>query len=377
MAGQSNQNTYASGLLRETLEGAVEGKSLDAEEWAGTVDETRETALLHFSSLYRERGESFADTPLARLLKTNGQTAEVRRATDEGNPGKTQAFVGLHREEREASRALVEVAEQVAREGTIAAINGPPGAGKTATMLDITRIVGALTGCRIVTNASWSAADEIVRTDVEMLEAMAAEEGPSLGVIDEANDAGLTGRGAEASDAETFATRMTKIRKRQEEHGPHAKQGSLLYVSHNWSRMNKPSREMTTLSISKPSPADKGRLVLYESDGDSDSRRQIAEYTGLTDTREDYSEWDAADFRVADESEETGAQEQGPTPEELRRREKIESAVRAYAPWDDDVSRSYAEVGSIVGRSESWVGKVIRAWRDGEHRDIVSAPDDR
>ena len=48
-------------------------------------------------------------------------------------------------------------------------------------------------------------------------------------------------------------------------------------------------------------------------------------------------------------------------------------AIRAYAPWSD-AGPSYRELGAVLPYSRQWVGERVRAWRDGEHRDLVADP---
>ena len=53
-------------------------------------------------------------------------------------------------------------------------------------------------------------------------------------------------------------------------------------------------------------------------------------------------------------------------------------AIRAYEPWSDD-GRSYSEIADVLPYSRWWVGERVRAWKDGEYRDLVADPiaDDR
>jgi len=50
-------------------------------------------------------------------------------------------------------------------------------------------------------------------------------------------------------------------------------------------------------------------------------------------------------------------------------------AIVLYAPWhhtDDDPS--YRDLGTVFPYSRDWVGERVRAWRDGEFRDLVADP---
>ena len=51
-----------------------------------------------------------------------------------------------------------------------------------------------------------------------------------------------------------------------------------------------------------------------------------------------------------------------------------ELAIRLRKPWSDD-GATYEEIAEVVGFSRKWVGDRIRAWNDGEHRDLVEEPE--
>ena len=48
-------------------------------------------------------------------------------------------------------------------------------------------------------------------------------------------------------------------------------------------------------------------------------------------------------------------------------------AIRAYEPWSD-AGRSYREIADVLPYSRWWVGERVRAWKDGEYRDLVADP---
>ena len=61
--------------------------------------------------------------------------------------------------------------------------------------------------------------------------------------------------------------------------------------------------------------------------------------------------------------------------EQLDRRSATALAIVLYSPWhhtDDDPS--YRDLGDLLGYSRQWVGERVRAWRDGEFRDLVADP---
>jgi hypothetical protein len=100
----------------------------------------------------------------------------------------------------------------------------------------------------------------------------------------------------------------------------------------------------------------------------------VAEYRGVTDTREKYDEHEASDFEVILDEDE-GDEDDGPTAEEVARDEAIKTAVRLCEPWDEDAGLSYSDAAGYVDYSASWVGDRVREWSGGDHRDLVAAPE--
>ncbi|ELZ62292.1 hypothetical protein, partial [Haloferax sp. ATCC BAA-646] len=279
---QDRNPIYSAAQGREFLRNELENKSNEfVREFAGMINDPDVLDFLNrYCGIYEERGKDFLDSHVGKQIVRSAATSMGDRAYREGNVSQLQGMVGIVNQDREASDALTEIVTRLAQEGTIAVVTGPPGAGKTATTLDVARAWGARTGGTLYGQTTWDGFDAVVRSDVEMLEAMASHKRQSLGVLDEAMQE-LTGRGADSKKAETFAERATLIRKKEARHGPHAKRGSLVLVAHNWSGMNKPIREMTTLVIQKPSRADPGRVILWESPGGEDKREKIGEFVGL------------------------------------------------------------------------------------------------
>ncbi len=384
---QSKDVVYAAAQGREYLRGALEGKTPQwVRQFAGMVDDRETLDLLNYlCSIWKPRHtaapSNFLDTRLAEEILTSAHTRSIDEAYREGNVSQLQGMVGLTKNSGDATDALAEIVRRLSQEGTIAVVTGPPGAGKTSATVDIARAWGAWTGGQMYGVTTWDGFDRVVSSDLEMLEEMASHKKPSLGVLDETMQE-LTGRGADVEKAEVFATRASLIRKKESEHGPHPKRGSLLLVSHVWGRMNKPTREMTTLVIQKPSRNDPGKVVLWESEGGEDTREKIGEFTGLTDTRERFPEHEASSFRIVLEDEEDV--DDGPSAEEVAKQTYIETAIRAAKPWTDDAGMNYRDIADTSGNGEesnglvpygkSWVGDRVREWKDGQHRDLVDDP---
>jgi hypothetical protein len=377
MARKQNDGTvYAAAQGREFLRGALEGKSNEwINEFAGLIDDPHTLDLLnYYCSLWTDHGGNFLETPIARTIITSAATHTTDRAYREGNVSQLQGMVGLTKHERDAGDAFEEICTRLADEGCIAFIVGPPGSGKTALMVDVLRGWGARTGGFIVSNLKWDGADQFVENDRQMFESMASVKGPTIAGLDELSTE-LTGRGKDSKKAEQFARSLTLVRKKEAKHGPYAKQGSVVGVAHTKKRLAASLRRMATLVIQKPSRKDQGKVVLYESEGGSDDLEEIGTYYGWTDTRERYGQHEASKFDVLEDDEDDDGNDL-PSPKDIRRQEAIATVVRACKPWDDDEGMSYAEAASLVSYSDSWIGDRVREWLNGEHRELVSDPNE-
>lgn len=90
----------------------------------------------------------------------------------------------------------------------------------------------------------------------------------------------------------------------------------------------------------------------------------------LKDELLDQQDFDAAELQEDDEDDEQRASE-----DDIRREERIETAIRLYEPWDDDNAQTYADVArAIPDYGKKWVGSVIRDWQRGDYRDLVADP---
>jgi hypothetical protein len=372
MGKQDANTTYAAAETREFLRGRLKDKE---NEWiypyAGLVDDPQSLDLLnYFSSLARDRGGRFVQTPVGETVLRSAATRMGDRAYREGNVSQLKGMVGLTKKGGEASEALTEIARRLSDEGAICFLVGPPGAGKTATMVDVTRVWGALTGGRVFSNLDWDGSDGLVETDREMFERMASFDGPALAALDELSQK-LTGRGRDAANAARFAKSLTLVRKKESKHGRYAKRGSVVGVAHTMKSLAPELRRLATLIIQKPRRADPGFLVLYESPGGSDELEKIGEYQGLTDTRERYNQHEASSFSVATADDQESGDGDVLDPDDVRREEAIQTTLKLAKPWDDDGGMSYREISGVVGYSTSWIGDRIGEWKNGEHRDVL------
>jgi len=213
----------------------------------------------------------------------------------------------------------------------------------------------------------------VVRSDTELLEAMASTTKPVLAVIDETAQE-LSGFGTSSKAAEEFSDSLTFIRKREESHGPHPKKGSVLMVNHTRKKTAKAFRDLASFGIEKPSRDDPGRAKLLDSEADTDKFEEIRTYKGISDTRERYDEHEASEFTIHGSDEEDG--EESVDAGDVRRSQQIQTVVRGVKPWSDESGMSQSEAAALVDYSSSWVGDRVREWESGEHREVVADPRD-
>jgi len=373
---QDKNSAYAAAEGREFLRGELKDKENEyVREFAGLIDDRETLDLLnYYCSLWRDKDERFLETRMGKIIVRNASTRMMDEAFKIGNTSQMKGVVGLTNNQGDSDEALTEIARRLTDEGCICLIVGPPGSGKTALMADITRVWGALSGGRVVSNLDWEGADDHVTTDREMFEAMAAQPDATLGALDELSQ-DLTGRGSDAKNAAEFARSLTLVRKQEEKHGAHAKRGSVVGVAHTLKRTAASVRRMATLIVQKPSRADPGKVRLLESEGGADNFEEIGEYQGLTDTREKYNQHEASAFDVEMDDDGDDGQD-APDADDIRRQEAIRTVVKACQPWHEDSGASYPDAADLVDYSDSWVGDRVRDWKDGQYRDLVSAPDD-
>ncbi|WP_323192878.1 ATP-binding protein [Halostella sp. PRR32] len=377
MSSNDKSAVYAAGQTREFLKDALESNENEfIRRYAGYIDDPKVLDWLNYQcSIYEDHGENFLSTRLAKVVIESAATRTANDAFKEGNAAQLQGLTGLvSQTDDDGEEAVQLVADRLASEGCICLVVGPPGSGKTSFMFDVARVWGAKTGGQLYGNSEWSGFDERVKSDVEMLEEMASHKKQALGIIDESNRE-LSGEADDSPKARAFVDRMTLVRKRQEEHGMHAKRGSVALVAHTLKKSAADIRRMATLIVQKPSPSDPGRVNIFDSPGGRDTKELVEKKHGLTDTRESIDEHDPAPFRVVLDDQED--ENDSVDVQDIERRKDIETALRAVKPWSDDGLSQLAvsnERKEIVDYSSSWVSDRVGEWQRGQHRDIVEDP---
>jgi hypothetical protein len=385
MSSRGDSSVYAAAQGREFLRDELAGKKNEyIREFAGLVDDPETLDLLnYYCSLWRTEDESFLETELGREILSSAATKTTDRAFRDGNVSQLQGMVGLTNQQGDGQDLIGRAAKSLTNEGAIGLVLGPPGAGKTALTVDVARAWGARTGGLILANTDWEGADAVVNSDMAMLEAMAEFDGPVLCVIDETAQE-LSGYGTESNKAEAFANALTFIRKKEGDHGPHAKRGSVLMVNHTRKRTAAAFRRLATFCLEKPSRDDPSTVRFIESEGGQDDLDSADEqtYQGVTDTRERYSEHEASEFRITlhDDGDDGDGVDPDEAAESADWEAQAKTAINAYQPWDDDAGMSYREISKdgreLVGYGKGWVADRVREWRDGQHRELVSEPVD-
>lgn len=366
-SNKTDGSIYAAAQGREFLRNALEDKpNRWILEYAGLIDDPEVLDLLNYlCGLWEEhQGESFLESRLGELIVRNAATRMYDRAYREGNVSQLQGAVGLVRNTGEGEDALMKMARDLTLEGFVALVVGSPGAGKTAMALDVARVWKALTGGHVVTNVtSWTGADAYAISSKELREKMGELEGSVLALIDEGSQS-LTSRGAEATQANRFAKDLKYIRKHGD--GTHARQGSAMIIGHTENDVGKDIRRVSSAMWVKPSRAEPGRVIIKSSEGGRDVWEEEGEFTGLTDTSEEYDHREESEFSVV--LEEDSESEELPSPEEIERKKDVEKALELVLldGW------SYIDAADRVPFSSSWVGDRVKEWRKGEYRDLVS-----
>jgi len=357
--GNDKTGAYAAAELGSKLRGEDPGENVRS--FAGLVDDRRTLRLLNYYDGLID--EPIEDTEIGRLIIQNAATRTIDEAVRHGSVSQMKSATGLTGQERDGGDLYADAAAELTHEGAIGLVFGSPGAGKTATTLDVAQAWKVRTGGALIGNTSWDGFDRVVRSDREMLEAMAEIEGPVLALLDEIAQE-LSGFGSGNKAAEQFSDSLLFIRKKEAKHGPYPKRGSVLLVGHTRTKTAKSIRRVASFAINKPSRSDPGIARLLESEGGKDEFEEAGDYKGLTDTAETYPEHEASEFAIVMEDDDD---DDGLDAESVAKNTEIRTAIKQAQS-----GMPYKEIASGLSYSSDWVGKVYRSWRDeNRHTEIV------
>ena len=355
------QQSWAAAHVREEMP-----QLDDVHEHAGLIQDPGKRQLMSF--LANVHDGDITETEIYQDIVRSEATESLTEAVDEGKVSQMRFAVGLIDNREEGADAYARIAGTLKNEGTIALVLGPPGSGKTATAMDAARIWKAMTGGTIVSNIrSWEGTDVIAEDDETLKEEMQAVEGQVLAVLDETGQY-LSGEGEEVKHAQKMAKTLKYIRKKTDD-DDHARQGSALLVGHTRRETAADIRRLTSMVVEKPSQNDKGRLVLFQSDGGKDSLEKAATYKGITDTSETYREHESSNFRVILDGDDDG--DDGPSAKEIERRKDIKTVLKAKLQ-----GATHDAAAGPTDYKGSWAGNRYREWLRGDYHDIVAMPDD-
>lgn len=357
-------SAYASAELGTALRGKEPGR--DIRHFAGLIDDKRLLKLLnYYDSLVSVPIE---ETELGKIIISNAATGTIDEAVRAGNVSQMKAATGLTGQSSDGKDLYSEAAGRLEHEGAIGLVLGAPGSGKTALTIDIAKTWQVRTGGQIIGNTGWDGFDSQFKSDTEMLEAMGSYQGPSLAVIDEVAQE-LSGYGTGSKAAEAFSDSLLFIRKREGKHGEYAKRGSVLLVGHTRTKTAKSIRRVSSFGIEKPSRSSPHRARLLESEGGKDVWDELESYQGLTDTSENYAEYEASEFSV---NEQYDSDDDESEDIDVARQEQIKTAIRAV-----EGGSTYAEASELVDYSKSWVSNMYTEWNNGnKHTELVPKGDE-
>lgn len=373
MGNDNSDKAYSAAELGDFARGELGAKENDLlRPFAGMVgDRDRVDFLNYLDSLLTEDDRvkgGLMDTSLGREMVSNSGTVAADRAAEEGNVSQMQSIVGLTSNQGEGGDLLTRAARKLSDEGAIGLTFGPPGAGKTATVLDVSLVWKAVTGGVVLSNIDApEVIDHHVTTDQEALQRMQSTPKPCLLALDEVRD---QLKADNRKRAEQFGQALRLIRKK-EDGDDYAKRGSALMVAHTQNGTAPVIRRLATFGLRKPDREQPGYVELLDSVGSVDEWYPDGEFSGLTDTAVDYDEHEASEFHVVLEEE---SDEEEVDPDEVRKTAQIETAIRAVKPWSDDEGMSQIDAVELVDFGRGWVGDRCREWKRGDHRDLVADP---
>jgi len=229
---------YAAAELGSKLRGEDPGELVRS--FAGLVDDKRTLRLLNYYDGLLPPGKSIEETPIGRLIISNAATETMDEAVRHGSVSQMKSATGLTGNDKDGQDLYARAAKELGHEGSIGIVFGSPGAGKTATTIDIAQSWRVRTGGTIIGNTTWEGFDYQIHSDVDMLETMASIDGPVLALLDEIAQE-LSGFGSGNKAAEKFSDRSLFIRKMEEQHGQYPKRGSMLLVGHTRNKTAKAS----------------------------------------------------------------------------------------------------------------------------------------
>lgn len=115
-------------------------------------------------------------------------------------------------------------------------------------------------------------------------------------------------------------------------------------------------------------PGDQTRRIKFPDMGGHDDK-YFQHLEELKDDLLSTDEFDASSMQADEEAEDRLSED------EVRREERIETAIRLYRPWEESNDTTYAEVAQAIPEyGKKWVGSTIRDWERGEFRNIVEDP---
>jgi len=240
--------------------------------FAGLVDDKRTLRLLNYYDGLLPPGKSIEETPIGRLIISNAATETMDEAVRHGSVSQMKSATGLTGNDKDGQDLYARAAKELGHEGSIGIVFGSPGAGKTATTIDIAQSWRVRTGGTII-EKTRRGKDSIIKSIPTLICSKNYgfdRRGPVLALLDEIAQE-LSGFGSGNKAAEKFSDRSLFIRKMEEQHGQYPKRGSMLLVGHE-KQDRKSIRRVASFGIDKPSRSDPGRATFF---GNSRWQRQV------------------------------------------------------------------------------------------------------
>ena len=338
----------------------LRGGSADSvRSFAGLIDDDRGRQLLNYYDSLLDA--PIEETRLGQEIIANYSTNAVDTAVGSSSVNQMKAATGLTNQAQDGRDFYGQVANRLESEGAVGILFGPPGAGKTATTLDVASAWRARTGGAVIGNTSSAGFDRQFTSDTEMLEAMGSIEGPVLALIDEVAQE-LSGFGKGSKQAEAFSDALLFIRKKEGRHGRYAKKGAALLVGHTRKKVAAPIRRVASFGIEKPHQDQPDKARLLDTEGGKDTWEEASHFQGLTDTAENYIEYEPSAFTIEEAYDDEDEAETIDLDKE-KKKQAIETVVRAHIEQD----MKYEDAAGLVDYAEYWVGERVRDWKSGDY----------